>query len=484
MTATVADVAATVERISPSSPAGRAAASDHGDLVLTGATHDSRAVEPGWLFCCVPGANVDGHDFADGAMDRGAAALLVERHVSDRVPEIRVADVRAAMGHAAAVIQGHPSEDLTVVGVTGTNGKSSIVQLAADVWTAAGHRPDVYGTLTGARTTPEATDLQLRLRASLDRRKDTVAMEVSSHALELNRVAGTRFAAAVFTNLGRDHLDFHHDMERYFEAKATLFTPDYTDLAIVNTDDPYGRRLAELVEATDGVDLVVYRLADAVDLHIDGPVSRFTWRGLPIVLRLAGRHNVLNALGTAAAAEALGLDPNDIADALCATMPVRGRFELIDVGQPFTLAVDYAHTPDALEAVLAASRQVTAGRVIVVFGCGGDRDHDKRPEMGQVADVGADVAIVTSDNPRGEDPEAIIDAIVGGMTSGTDGEATSRIVVEPDRRSAIARALDEADEGDLVLIAGKGHETVQVIGDQELPFDDRQVALDELGALA
>jgi UDP-N-acetylmuramoyl-L-alanyl-D-glutamate--2,6-diaminopimelate ligase len=480
MSATVAEVAAAVAAAGDTSALG--------PVILTGATHDSRAVEEGWLFCCIPGANVDGHDYADRAVDAGAVALLVERHVSDRVPELVVPDVRTVMGLAAASIHDRPSDELTVLGVTGTNGKSSIVQLAADIWTRAGKRAEVYGTLTGARTTPEATDLQNRLRGSVDRSIDAVAIEVSSHALALSRVVGTHFAAAIFTNLGRDHLDFHHDMERYFEAKASLFTTAYTDLAIINVDDPYGRRLADRIAdragGTDGVRLVRYGLDDAVDLVIDGPVSRFTWRGVPIVLQLAGRHNVSNALGAATAAEALGIDPDDIADALCATAPVRGRFELIDVGQPFTLAVDYAHTPDALEAVLDASRQVTAGRVIVVFGCGGDRDHDKRPEMGLVVDRGADIAVVTSDNPRGEDPEAIIDEVLAGMTAGSDGRQASRVVVEVDRRDAIAAALAEARAGDLVLIAGKGHETVQVIGDQELPFDDRQVALEELGALA
>ncbi len=455
-----------------------------GDVVVTGATHDSRVVERGFLFCCVPGANVDGHDFAPRALDAGAAALLVERSVTDAVPEILVADVRSVMGLAAAEVHDRPSDELTVIGVTGTNGKSSVVQLVADIWTAAGHRPEVYGTLTGARTTPEATELQQRLRASCDRRTDTVALEVSSHALALSRVAGTRFAAAIFTNLGHDHLDFHGDMASYFEAKASFFTPDHTDLAIVNRDDAWGARLAERVASTPGVELVTYGLDDATDLLIDGPTSRFTWRGHTVDLQLAGLHNVANALAAATAAASLGLDTDVIADALCATVPVRGRFELIDVGQGFTLAVDYAHTPDALGAVLGAARQVTAGRVIAVFGCGGDRDQEKRPEMGAVVDLAADVAVVTSDNPRHEDPQAIIDAVVAGMSGGPGGGPRSKVLVEPDRRTAIAVALSEARAGDVVLIAGKGHETVQQVGDQELPFDDRQVALEELGALA
>jgi UDP-N-acetylmuramoyl-L-alanyl-D-glutamate--2,6-diaminopimelate ligase len=441
---------------------------------ITSITHDSRAVEPGALFCCVPGATLDGHDFAPQAMAAGAAALLVERPLTLPLP-----DVRLAMGPAASVVYGHPSHHLVVIGVTGTNGKSSTVQLLADIWLQAGHRAEVYGTLTGARTTPEAPDLQRHLRASLDRGVSVVAMEVSSHALELWRVAGTRFAAAVFTNLGRDHLDFHREMESYFQAKARLFDPAYTAMAVVNLDDAYGGRLAAELAASPEVVTIGYELADAADLRFEGATSRFSWRGHGVVLQLAGRHNVSNALAAATTAMALGLDENDIVDALQAASPVRGRFEMVDAGQPFRIVVDYAHTPDALDAVVDAARQVASGRVILVFGCGGDRDHEKRPEMGRVADRAADVVVVTSDNPRSEDPQTIIDSILSGM-----GETGDRVMVEPDRRRAIAVALGAARPGDLVLLAGKGHETVQVIGRQELPFDDRAVALEELGAMA
>lgn len=448
-------------------------------LTITGITHDSRAVRPGWLFCCVPGATVDGHRFADAAIDAGAAALLVERSVTDRVPELRVGDVRAAMGPAAAALYGHPSTRLDVVGVTGTNGKSSVVQLIADIGDRAGRPSEIYGTLTGARTTPEGTDLQRNLRDSADGGAAMVAIEVSSHALSLSRVAGTRFAAAIFTNLGRDHLDFHQTMDRYFEAKATLFDPGYTSVAVVNLDDPHGAKLAERVRATPGIELAGYGLADAADLRIDGAVSHFTWHGNRIALPLAGRHNVANALAAATAARTLGIDDAAIVAALEATAPVRGRFELVDAGQPFTVAVDYAHTPDALAAVVETARQVSSDRVIVVFGCGGDRDQDKRPEMGRVVGRGADLAVVTSDNPRGEEPRAIIDAIVAGMAGGGD-DPMAEVLVEPDRRAAIEAALRAAGPGDVVLIAGKGHETVQVVGDEEFPFDDRQVAAEAL----
>lgn len=444
-------------------------------------THDSRAVAPGTLFCCVPGARADGHDFAPQAAAAGAVALLVERRLDLDLPQLMVGDVRRAMGPAASAVYGHPSHDLTVIGVTGTNGKSSTVALLAAIWEKAGQRAEVYGTLTGARTTPEAPDLQRQLRESRDRGVSVVAMEVSSHALELGRVGGTRFAAAVFTNLGRDHLDFHQNVESYYRAKARLFDPGYTDTAVVNLDDAHGRRLAGELAARDGIATHTYALADAGGLQADGPVSRFAWQGHPVTLHLAGRHNVSNALAAATTAAALGLDPAAVVAALTEARPVRGRFELVDAGQPFHVAVDYAHTPDALEAVITAAREVTTGRVIVVFGCGGDRDHDKRPEMGAVVDRLADMAVVTSDNPRSEDPDAIIAAVVAGM-GGMAGQEPPRVRVEPDRRRAIALALSLAYPGDLVLLAGKGHETTQVIGDRTLPFDDRAVALEELGA--
>lgn len=444
------------------------------------ATHDSRQVEPGWLYCCVPGANVDGHDFADQAVAAGAAALLVQRPLDVTAPQLLVDDVRAAMGPAAAEIHGHPARDLMVVGVTGTNGKSSTVQLLADMWERAGIAAEILGTLQGARTTPEGTDLQRMLRGFAERGVRAVAMEVSSHALSLHRVAGTRFAAAMFTNLGRDHLDFHKTVEAYFEAKAALFTDAYTEVGVVNVDDEYGRRLADPALAErHGIRIVPYGLGDADELEFIGPTSRFRWRDLPITLQLAGTHNVLNALAAATCAELLGMEPVDIADALCATSPVRGRFEVVEAGQAFHIAVDYAHTPDALDAALTAARQVAgAGRVIVVFGCGGDRDLEKRAEMGRVAELGADRVIVTSDNPRSEDPDVIIDAVVEGMEAApTDG----RLEIEPDRRAAIHLAVSEADAGDLVLIAGKGHETYQIIGDHTIDFDDRAVALEALG---
>lgn len=440
------------------------------DVVLVDATHDSRQVAAGWLFCCVPGETVDGHDYAESAVAAGAAALLVERELAVDVPQIVVDDVRTAMGWAAAILHGHPSSALTVVGVTGTNGKSSVVQLLCDVFTGAGQRADLIGTLKGARTTPESTDLQRLLAQAVKTETKVVAMEVSSHALSLKRVVGTRFSAAIFTNLGRDHLDFHHTVENYFSAKSELFTATYTDCAVINADDPHGQRLLDSADVAELSRCMVYSLENVHDLTFDGSVSRFGWRGFNVDLPLAGAHNVSNALAAATAASELGVSDDIVVAALNATAPVRGRFELVERGQPFHVAVDYAHSPDALEAALMAARQAAgSANVVVVFGCGGDRDAQKRPEMGRIAERGADSVIVTSDNPRSEDPLAIMDAIGSGFDRVAD------VVFEVDRRAAIGKALTLAEPGDVVLIAGKGHETYQTIGNETFDFDDRQV---------
>lgn len=450
----------------------------HGDgsIAIRAATHDSRAVAEGSLFCCVPGEHHDGHDFADVAVTSGASALLVERRLSSSAavadaPQIVVPSVRTAMGPASSEIYGHPSESLDVIGVTGTNGKTSVVHLLGSMLERLGTSTLTVGTLSGARTTPEAPELQSLLADAAADRVGAVAMEVSSHALALHRVDGTRFRAAVFTNLGHDHLDFHHSTEAYLAAKARLFTPAFTDTSIINLDDPAGRSIAD----GTSTNVIGFRLSDAESVRIDGPVSRFRWRGHEVVLRLAGAHNILNALAAAAVASHLGHDSADVADALCAVDAPRGRFEFVSVGQPFHVVVDYAHKPEALSAVIRAGHEVAGKhRVIVVVGCGGDRDREKRPMMGRVAATEADHVILTSDNPRSEDPESIIDAMLEGIGSGPN------VVVEVDRRSAIALAIDEAEPGDLVLIAGKGHEDYQVVGDTTLPFDDRAIAAEFL----
>lgn len=438
-----------------------------GGVEVTAVVHDSRAVTPGAVFCCVRGEHIDGHDLAADAVASGASALVVERPTGAGAPEVRVADVRAAIGPLAASFWGHPSRHLTVLGVTGTSGKTTTTHLLGSVLGHHGWPTAVVGTLSGPRTTPEAPELQALLAAERAAGRRAVAMEVSSHALALGRVLATRFEVAVFTNLSHDHLDFHRDLDEYFEAKASLFTPEYANAAVVNLDDPRGVELATRAAVpTEG-----YALADATDLDVGAGHSRFRWRGALFELPLGGRFNVSNALAVATTAAHLGLDPGDIATGLASAPPVPGRFEPVDEGQPFSVLVDYAHKPGALEGALAAARDAAGtGRVIVVLGAGGDRDASKRPEMGEVAARLADRVLLTSDNPRGEDPLAIIDAIRAGMAN------KAGCSVEPDRAAAIAAAIDEARPGDVVLIAGKGHESVQVVGAEQIPFDDRQVA--------
>ncbi len=452
---------------------------DPAGIDVVAVTSDSEAAVPGALFVCVRGSRFDGHDFAARAVAAGAVALVVEEEVDlplpaganvpqAVVPQIVVPDSRAALALAAAAFHGHPSRRLSVVGVTGTNGKTTTTHLLGAVLRADGRQTEVIGTLSGARTTPEAPHLQAALAAAVERGTQAVALEVSSHALSLHRVDGTWFEVAVFTNLTPEHLDFHRTMDDYYAAKASLFTPDRAGVAVVNVDDAWGRRLAE---STD-VPVRTFSLSDAADLEIGPDGAHFGWEGRPVWLRPGGTFNVANALAAATAARELGVPAGAVAEGLSSAPPVPGRFESIDKGQGFAVVVDYAHTPAGLEVCLLAARQVAgeAGRVIVVFGCGGDRDQAKRPLMGEVATRLADRAVITSDNPRSEDPLVIIDAVVAGAGR------PEVLVDEPDRRAAIALALDDALAGDVVVIAGKGHETTQVVGDRALAFDDRVVA--------
>jgi UDP-N-acetylmuramoyl-L-alanyl-D-glutamate--2,6-diaminopimelate ligase len=451
------------------------------DVELRAITYDSRRVGPGTLFCCLPGAHVDGHDFAAAAVRDGAVALLVERPLDlgldHPVTQVVVTDARAAMGPLASSLFGRPSERLHVVGVTGTNGKTTTTHLLAAVLEEHGWRTGVLGTLTGVHTTPEAPELQARLAAFADEGVAAVAMEVSSHALALHRVDGTRFAVGVFTNLGRDHLDLHGTMERYFAAKARLFAAGRCTAGVVNVDDVHGRLLLDAAE----IPMSTFSLSDVSDVEIGPTHHAYTWRGRRVRVGIGGRFNVRNSLAAASAAEVLDVPLDAIVDGLAAAGPVPGRFEPVDAGQGFTVVVDYAHTPDGLVEVLTTAREVAAGgRVIVVFGCGGDRDREKRSEMGEAASRLADVVVVTSDNPRSEDPDSIIAEVVAGVPA----ERAARLVpVEPDRRTAIGVALRAARSGDVVLIAGKGHETTQTIGDSVIAFDDRQVARELLEAL-
>ncbi len=437
--------------------------------VVLDCTHDSRQVRPGWLFCCLPGSVTDGHAHASDAVAAGASALLVERPLDVPVPQLRVASVRAVLGRVADAVHGSPSASMRVVGVTGTNGKTTTTWLVRSLFEHVGWRCGLLGTLTGARTTPEAPDLHRALARFRAEGCAAVAMEVSSHALALHRTDATRFAVGVFTNLGRDHLDFHGTMDAYFAAKARLFDAGACAVGVVNTDDAWGRRLA----AQAGVPVTTYGLADAAALELGPTRSRFSWRGHRVELPLGGAFNVCNALAALEAVVAAGVEPAAAAAGLGSVPPVPGRFESVDAGQPFAVIVDYAHTPEGLEAVLGAARAATAGRVVVVFGCGGDRDADKRPQMGAVAAERADVVVLTSDNPRSEDPAAIIAAVLDGIAP----PHRSRTVVEPDRRSAIATAIAAARPGDVVVVAGKGHETTQDLGPAgTIPFDDRVVA--------
>lgn len=444
-------------------------------VVVSSATHDSRAVGPRSIFCCVPGERADGHDFAASAVASGAAALLVERELPVGVPQIVVRSVRLAIGPLCDAVYGHPSRRVEVIGVTGTNGKTTTTHLIGAILTGAGRPTSTIGTLSGAFTTPEAPDLQRRLSEFADSGIAAVAMEVSSHALALHRVDRTRFVAAVFTNLGRDHLDLHGTQEAYFAAKARLFDPEFAERAIINVDDEWGRRLASSVR----IPLVTYSASQLEDVSVSMRSVSYTWRSRRVTVPLGGSFNVMNSLAALTAAVEVGIDPDDAVGALAGAPQVPGRFEFVDEGQGFDVVVDFAHTPDALAALLATTRANVGGRIIVVFGCGGNRDRAKRPEMGRVAVDGADLVVVTSDNPRDEDPAAIID----GICEGIDAVDRPRLIVEPDRATAIEAACRLARPGDVVLVAGKGHERTQTIGDSILEFDDRAVARRVLGVM-
>ncbi|MFL6206501.1 MAG: UDP-N-acetylmuramoyl-L-alanyl-D-glutamate--2,6-diaminopimelate ligase, partial [Acidimicrobiales bacterium] len=460
-----------------------------------GITLRAQDVRPGDLFAALPGSRFHGSTFAPDAIGAGAVAVLTDQdgraalHAlaerGHRIPvPVLVADApRLLLGGIAKVLYGDPSTQLAVVGITGTAGKTTTCYLLEAALAADGSRTGLIGTVQtridgrvapSALTTPEAPDLQALFAVMLERGVSVVAMEVSSHALAMERVAATRFAVAVFTNLSHDHLDFHRDLDDYFEAKAALFTARYSDGAVVNLDDAHGAELAR----RDTVPTEGFALEDARDLVVGATSCRFTWRGQEVVLALGGRFNVSNALAAATAAARLGIPEATIAAGLAQAPPVPGRFEPVDEGQPFAVLVDYAHKPGALEGALAAARGTAAGgRVIVVVGAGGDRDPSKRPEMGEVAGRLADRVILTSDNPRSEDPLDIIDAMRAGVPAGAD------VAVEPDRRRAIDQAVGEAEAGDVVVIAGKGHEATQIVGDRTIEHDDRLVAREALRAL-
>jgi UDP-N-acetylmuramoyl-L-alanyl-D-glutamate--2,6-diaminopimelate ligase len=473
------DIERVIAALAPVDVLGRA------PVEIADLAYDARAAGPGSLYFCVAGSRADGHDFAPEALENGAAALVVERPLQLGVPQILVEDARKAMAVAADEFFERPTVELEVAGVTGTNGKTTTAFLLYSILAAAGRRPGLLGTIESRvggerrpaiRTTPEAIDLQRTFREMLDAGDRSAAIEATSHGSELGRLDRVRFGALVFTNLTQDHLDFHGTIERYFEAKRRLFT-ETRPPAAVNVADPYGRRLAE--DLAGRGKLLTFGLADdaelrAEDLELGPRGARFSAGGIELETRLRGRFNVENILGAVAAALLLEIPGDAIAYGVKELRGVPGRFEAVDEGQPFVVLVDYAHTPDSLENVLRTARGLAQNRVICVFGCGGDRDRGKRPVMGRIATQLADLAIVTSDNPRSEEPEAIIAEILEGA-----GEAE----VQPDRREAIARAIATADEGDVVVIAGKGHEQGQQFADRTIPFDDREVARDALRRL-
>jgi len=469
------------------------------DVALRDATHDSRTAGPGVLFCAVPGERTDGHDHAPDAVASGTSALLVERWLDGLdVPQLRVASVRRTIGPAAAAVHEDPSRELTVVGITGTNGKTTSAYLVEAAFGAAGLGVGVIGTVEtrvhgeavpGQRTTPEGTDLQRTLRSMRTRGAEAVAMEVSSHGLAMHRVDGTRFAVAVFTNLSQDHLDFHGSMDDYFAAKSRLFTPVFAGSAVICVDDAWGRRLVDLATvdvATFGSDASAdHRIVasdagpDGSRIDVVGPDGRYELR-----TRLIGDFNQRNALGAYLASVAAGVPPDTAAAGIAACPGVPGRLERVEDAEAGpAVFVDYAHTPDALERVIRVARSVIApgGRVHVVIGAGGDRDRAKRPLMGAAA-TAADRVVVTSDNPRTEDPEAILTAVAAGADAAVAAGARSEVVRHLDRGEAIAAAVADAVAGDVVIVAGKGHETGQELADRTVPFDDRQVAAQVLAA--
>jgi UDP-N-acetylmuramoyl-L-alanyl-D-glutamate--2,6-diaminopimelate ligase len=447
---------------------------------VTSVEFDSRAVRVGSLFCCVPGAHTDGHLHAAAAVAAGARSLLCEHLVDQDVAQVVVASgqVRPAMAEVASAFYGHPSRSMTMVGVTGTNGKTTVTHLVRAVLECAGRSAATVGTLDGARTTPEAPDLHRRLAALRDQGVQAVAMEVSSHALDQQRVDGITFEVGAFTNLSRDHLDHHRSMEAYFAAKARLFEPGRVAVAVIATDDPYGRRLADTLLAR-GQRVVPVQRSDASEVALSVGRSTFSWRGHQVALPLSGAFNVDNALMAASVALTLGVAEADIVAGLAGAPPVPGRMEVVTAGPPFAVLVDYAHTPAGVAVALAAARTLAGGgRVICVMGAGGDRDRGKRAQMGAAASEGADLVVLTSDNPRSEDASAIIDEVRAGV------RGSAELVVEPDRAEAIGQAVGRAAPGDVVMVVGKGHETSQVLADREIPFDDRVEAARAVDRLA
>jgi UDP-N-acetylmuramoyl-L-alanyl-D-glutamate--2,6-diaminopimelate ligase len=470
------------------------------DREIAGVVYDSRRVTPGMVFVAIPGVNVDGHDYINTAISRGAAAIICERNgfTSPRATKVKVPNARLALACAASSFYRHPSTKLQVIGVTGTNGKTTVAFMIKELLEAAGYKTGLLGTvryeigdrvIPATRTTPESLDVQQMMSQMVASGCQACVMEVSSHALEQQRVAGVEFDVAIFTNLTQDHLDFHGDMENYFLAKQKLFTQTSSGskrgAVVINIDDASGVRLAQESDVTLKLTYGVRGAASvrATKVHLGADMSSFTVEAkdktFNCKLPLIGRHNIYNALAAAGAGFALGIEASKIQSALAHMAPVPGRLESVSCGQPFAVFVDYAHTDDALHNVLTTLREVTKGRVLLLFGCGGSRDTGKRAKMGRVAAEHADYTLITSDNPRKEQPEKIAAQIEEGFRSVKQRD----YAVELDRARAIQEILAMAKSGDTVLLAGKGHETYQEFEDTVVPFDDRVHAREALGNL-
>ncbi|MCE5198365.1 MAG: UDP-N-acetylmuramoyl-L-alanyl-D-glutamate--2,6-diaminopimelate ligase [Armatimonadota bacterium] len=473
------------------------------DTEVAGITYDSHKVQPGWVFVAMEGGSFDGHGFINTALDAGAVAIVAEREVPEAVergvPYVVVPNGRIAMGQISAPFYGFPCRKMKMVGVTGTSGKTTVTHLLQSIFSAAGLKAGLVGTL-GAKvdsefietkhTTPESVDLQAILAKMVEKGAQAVAMEVSSHGLYQGRSLGCEFDCGVFTNIARDHLDFHKTVEAYLDAKLILFrdhpmTSEKQFHAVINADDP----AAEQVKAATKGDVITFAVDSPADVTaVDAVVTeksvsfnmRYQGKSVPIRMSIGGAFNVYNALSAAAAGIALGLDMNTIAKGLAAAHAVPGRFESVECGQDFGVLVDYAHTPDEIENVLKTAKTLTSKRLIAVFGCGGNRDKGKRPIMGKLGVDLADLAVITSDNPRKEEPKAIIDDILAGIPA----DAMPRVTVQVDRKEAIREAIKMAESGDIVVIAGKGHEDYQIFADRTIHFDDREVAREILTELS
>lgn len=475
---------------------------NNADADITGIAYDSRKVKPGFVFVAMAGGKFDGHDFITTALEAGAAAIIAEREVETAInrgiPYVIAPNGRIAMGEISAPFYGHPSRDMKLIGVTGTSGKTTVTHLIQSIFNANGDKAGLVGTL-GTRigdelietehTTPESVDLQHVLAYMRDKGVKAVAMEASSHGLYQGRTLGCEFDCGIFTNIARDHLDFHKTLEAYLDAKMILFNtyPEMSDkrfYAAVNADDPSAGKVIEAAKGevvTFGVEADADLTASNIEVSDRSVAFDMGWKGstVPVKLPIGGFFNVYNALSAAAAALALGIDMDIIVRGLAAARKVPGRFESVDCGQDFGVIVDYAHTPDELENVLRTAKGLTEGRLIAVFGCGGDRDRGKRPIMGGIGAELADLVVVTSDNPRTEDPEFIISEVLAGISD----EDKARVTVQADRKEGIREAISLARTGDLVVIAGKGHEDYQIFADRTIHFDDREVAREILSEL-